>query len=512
MLENNIKNQLQDYLKLLEADIVLQTNPHDTSENGKKVLDLVTQVAAMSPKIFVEDYSGEKPLREKSFAITKKGEPGRVFFSGLPLGHEFSSFVMAILQVSGRAPKIDKQTADRIRSINKKLHFETYVSLSCHNCPDVVQTLNIMSVLNKNISHNMIEGGMFKKEVEQKQVMSVPTIFLNGERFASGRISMDNILLKIAGYAPIEDITAKDPYDVLVVGAGPAGASSAIYIARKKLRIGIVCENFGGQPRETLGIENFVGTKYTLGSKLAELLEEHVREYNVDIIKAQKVIGITKKDLFETELASGAKISSKTVIISTGAQWRDLGIPGEQELKAKGISYCPHCDGPLFEGKRVAVVGGGNSGVEAAIDLAGVVEHVTLIEFLDNLKADTVLQERLRALKNVDIITNAQVTEITGTTKVSGIKYTKRESGKQTDLAVAGVFILIGLVPNTNWLENTLALNKKREIITDKHGATNINGIFAAGDCTDSAYKQIVIAIGSGATAALGAFDYLVRS
>ncbi|MCL1996157.1 MAG: alkyl hydroperoxide reductase subunit F [Defluviitaleaceae bacterium] len=509
MLEQDIKNQLDDYLKLLEGDIVLQINA-DNSEDGQKVRDLVTEIADMSPKIFIEENA---EIKSPGFAVAKKESPSRVFFSGLPLGHEFTSLVMAILQVSGRPPKIDQETVKRIKSIEKRLHFETYVSLSCHNCPDVVQALNIMSVLNTNISHNMIEGGMFKEEVEQRQIMAVPTVFLNGEHFAGGRMTIDDILNKVVGGASHqEEMSAKDPFDVLVVGAGPAGAAAAIYVARKKIRVGIVSENFGGQPLETLGIENFIGTKYTEGPKLAAQLEEHVKEYGVDIMKSQRAVALAKKDLIEISLANGAVLKSKTVILSTGARWRDLGVPGEREFKTKGIAYCPHCDGPLFQGKKVAVVGGGNSGVEAAIDLAGVVEHVTLIEFLPTLKADTVLQERLKTLKNVTVITNAQVTEIKGTNKVNGISYTKKETGENVALEVAGVFILIGLVPNTDWLKDTLELNEKKEIITDKHGATSVNGVFAAGDCTDSAYKQIVISIGSGATAALGAFDYLMRN
>ena len=508
ILDQDIKNQLQEYLNLLENNIVLQVNAAE-DENGNKVRALVEEVAQMSPKISMEQNAN---LKSPGFAVIKKGEQGRVFFSGLPLGHEFTSFVMALLQVSGRPPKIDQDTIKRIQSIDKKLHFETYISLSCHNCPEVVQALNILSVLNENISHNMIEGGMFKEEVEQRQIMAVPTVFLNGEHFGGGRMTIDDILNKVVGEVPEEELSSKDPFDVLVVGAGPAGAAAAIYAARKKIRVGIVSENFGGQPLETLGIENFIGTKYTEGLKLAAQLEEHVKEYDVDIMKSQKAVALTKNDLIEVGLANGAVLKSKTVILSTGARWRDLGIPGEKEFKAKGIAYCPHCDGPLFQGKKVAVVGGGNSGVEAAIDLAGVVEHVTLLEFLPDLKADTILQERLKSLSNVTVVTNAQVTAIQGTSKVTGLEYTDTQTKEKTEINVEGVFILVGLVPNTLWLENTIDLNQRKEIITDKHGATNLSGVFAAGDCTDSVYKQIVISIGSGATASLGAFDYLMRN
>jgi len=508
MLEKEIKNQLAGYLKLLENDIVLKTNASQDA-NGKQVRDLINEISEMSPMISISE---DSTVKAPGFEIIRPGVVEGIAFAGLPLGHEFTSLVMALLQVSGRAPKVDTSIIKRIQTIDKKMHFESYISLSCHNCPDVVQALNIMSVVNENISHTMIEGGMFKNEVESKNIMAVPTVFLNGEVFGNGRMTLEEILNKIIGGPSADEFTNKDPYDVLVVGGGPAGASAAIYAARKGIRTGIVAETFGGQPLETLGIENIIGTKYTEGPKFVTNLEEHVTEYNVDLMKATKAVKLEKKDTIEVMLENGATLKSKTVVLSTGARWRNLGIPGEKEFKNKGIAYCPHCDGPLFAGKKVAVIGGGNSGIEAAIDLAGIVDHVTVIEFAPELKADEVLQNKLQTLPNVTVITNVTTKEIIGNDKVESLTYTNRDTSEEKTIDLTGVFILIGLVPNTEWLKGTIDMDTRGQIIVDGHGATNIPGIFAAGDCTNSIYKQIIISMGSGATASLGAFDYLIRN
>src|SRR5690606_14868374 len=433
-------------------------------------------------------------------------------FAGVPLGHEFTSLVLALLQVSGRAPKVEQSVIDSIKNIDGEYHFETYVSLSCHNCTDVVQALNIMSVINPNITHTMIDGAVFKEEVETKNVMAVPAVFLNVEFWNGGRITLQEIIAKLGQGLSADDFADKDPYEVLVIGGGPAGASAAIYTARKGIRTGIVAERFGGQVLDTLSIENFISVKATEGPRLAQALEEHVKEYDIDVMDLQRAKRLEKKDLFEVELENGAVLKSKSVIISTGARWRNINVPGEHELKNKGVAYCPHCDGPLFAGKDVAVIGGGNSGIEAAIDLAGIVKHVTVLEFAPELKADQVLQERLNSLPNVTVVTNAATKEITGTDNVTGITYTDRDTGEEHHVELQGVFVQIGLVPNTEWLEGTLERTRFGEIIVDKHGATSIPGVFAAGDCTDSAYNQIIISMGSGATAALGAFDYLIRN
>ncbi|NNV05606.1 alkyl hydroperoxide reductase subunit F [Geobacillus sp. C56-T2] len=506
MLDADIKAQLAQYLQLLENDIVLTVSAGDDNVS-RDMLALVDELTAMSPKIKVEKAKLE---RTPSFSVNRVGENTGVTFAGVPLGHEFTSLVLALLQVSGRPPKVSEDVVRRIQQIRGKHHFETYVSLTCHNCPDVVQALNIMSVLNPDISHTMIDGAAFKDEVEQKGIMAVPTVFLNGEMFASGRMSIEDILAKLGSEADAASFADKEPFDVLVVGGGPAGATAAIYAARKGIRTGIVADRFGGQILDTLGIENFISVKYTEGPKLAASIEEHVKQYDVDIM-IQRAKRLAKKELIEVELENGAVLKSKTVIISTGARWRNLGVPGEEEFKNKGVAYCPHCDGPLFEGKHVAVIGGGNSGVEAAIDLAGIASHVTLLEFAPELKADAVLQDRLYSLPNVTVIKNAQTKEITGTDKVNGLTYIDRATGEEHHIELQGVFVQIGLVPNTEWLEGTVERNRFGEIIVDKRGATNVEGVFAAGDCTDSAYKQIIISMGSGATAALSAFDYLIR-
>lgn len=508
LLDNEIKAQLNQYLQLLENDIVLKVSAGD-DQVSRDTLALVDELATMSSKIKVENTSLPKT---PSFSVNRIGEDTGVTFAGIPLGHEFTSLVLALLQVSGRAPKVDQKIIDQIKGIKGAFHFETYVSLSCHNCPDVVQALNVMSVINPNITHTMIDGAAFKEEVESKNILAVPTVFLNGETFGSGRMTLEEILAKVGSVPDASEFADKDPYDVLVVGGGPAGASAAIYAARKGIRTGIVAERFGGQILDTMSIENFISVKSTEGPKLAASLEEHVKEYDIDVMNLQRAKRLEKKDLIEIELENGAVLKSKSVILSTGARWRNVGVPGEVEFKNKGVAYCPHCDGPLFAGKHVAVIGGGNSGIEAAIDLAGIVKHVTVLEFMSELKADAVLQERLYSLPNVTVLKNVQTKEITGTDKVNGITYIDRESGEETHVELQGVFVQIGLVPNTDWLGETVERTRVGEIVVDKHNATTLPGVFAAGDCTNSPYKQIIISMGSGATAALGAFDYLIRN
>ncbi|MBR3216069.1 MAG: alkyl hydroperoxide reductase subunit F [Exiguobacterium sp.] len=507
MLEAAIKQQLDQYLQLMEGDVVLRVSAGEDKVSNE-MLELVNELASMSSRISVERATLE---RTPSFSVNRPSEETGIVFAGIPLGHEFTSLVLALLQVSGRAPKVDADTIKQIQNIEGTYHFESYISLSCHNCPDVVQALNVMSVLNPNITHTMIDGAAFKDEVEAKEIMAVPTVFLNGESFGNGRMSLEEILAKLGTGPDASAFSDKDPYDVLVVGGGPAGASAAIYAARKGIRTGIIAERFGGQVMDTMGIENFIGTSYTEGPKLVASLEEHVKEYGIDVMNLQRAKRLEKKDLVEIELENGAVLKSKSVILSTGARWRNVNVPGEAEFKNKGVAYCPHCDGPLFEGKRVAVIGGGNSGIEAAIDLAGIVKHVTVLEFAPELKADQVLQDRLHSLPNVTVITNAQTTEITGTDKVNGISYVSRETNESHHVELEGVFVQIGLVPNTDWLDS-VERNNFGEIVVDRHGATNVPGVFAAGDCTNSAYKQIIISMGSGATAALGAFDYMIRN
>ncbi|ARK26270.1 alkyl hydroperoxide reductase subunit F [Sporosarcina sp. P37] len=493
---------------MMENDVLLKVSTgSDHVSNEMNVL--VNELETMSSHIKVEKTELE---RTPSFSVNRIGEDTGITFAGVPLGHEFTSLVLALLQVSGRDPKVDQKLIDQVKKLDGTYHFESYISLSCQNCPEVVQALNIMSVLNPNITHTMIDGAAFKEEVESKKIMAVPTVYLNGEEFSGGRISLEEILAKMGSAPDASELENKEPFDVLVVGGGPAGASAAIYAARKGIRTGVVADRFGGQILDTATIENFISVTRTEGPKLAASLEEHVKEYDVDIMNLQRAKRLEKKDLIEIELENGAVLKSKSVILSTGARWRDIGVPGEAEFRNKGVAYCPHCDGPLFEGKDIAVVGGGNSGIEAAIDLAGIVKHVTVLEFASELKADSVLQDRLHSLPNVTVLKNVQTKEITGTDSVNGITYIDRDTNEEHHIELAGVFIQIGLVPNTDWLGDSVERNKFGEIVVDKRGATNVPGVFAAGDCSDSAHKQIIIAMGSGATSALSAFDYLVRN
>lgn len=508
ILDAEIKQQLAQYLQLMEGDVLLKVSA-GSDKVSQDMVALVEELAAMSPRIKVE--RAELP-RTPSFSVNRIGEDTGVTFAGIPLGHEFTSLVLALLQVSGRPPKVDQKVIDQVKSIEGEYHFESYISLSCQNCPEVVQALNLMSILNPGITHTMIDGAAFKEEAESKDILAVPTVFLNGEPFSSGRMSLEEILAKLGAKPDASEFADKEPFDVLVIGGGPAGASAAIYAARKGIRTGIVADRFGGQILDTASIENFISVNRTDGNQLAARLEEHVKDYNIDVMNLQRAVRLEKKDLIEVELENGAVLKSKTVILSTGARWRNIGVPGEAEFKNKGVAYCPHCDGPLFEGKDVAVIGGGNSGIEAAIDLAGIANHVTVLEFMPELKADSILQERVNSLPNVTVLKNVQTKEITGTDRVNGLTYVDRATGEEKHIELAGVFVQIGLVPNTDWLGDAVERNKFGEIVVDSRGATNVPGVFAAGDCTNSPYKQIIISMGSGATAALGAFDYLVRN
>jgi alkyl hydroperoxide reductase subunit F len=514
MLDNNIKTQLQTYFEKIVSPIVL-TATVDTSDSSKQMLELLNQISELSDKITVSTEGQSKNI--PSFTVSKVGEISRVAFSGLPMGHEMTSFILAILQSSGYPPKVEQDIIERIRGIEGKLHFQTFISLSCHNCPDVVQALNLMAVLNPNIEHEMIDGALFQGLVDQYEIMAVPTVIMNGEVFGQGRMTVEEIVTKLDANSPQKDaakLNAKDGFDMLIIGGGPAGAAASIYAARKGIRTGILAERFGGQVMDTMGIENFISVQETQGPKLVQALEQHVKSYDVDIMNLQRANGLRKTDDgFEVELVNGAVLKSKSVVLSTGARWREMNVPGEQEYRNKGVAYCPHCDGPLFKGKRVAVIGGGNSGVEAAIDLAGIVSHVTLIEFDSKLRADAILQAKLNSLPNISIITSALTKEVLGDgAKVNGLRYQNRTNSTEHNLELEGIFVQIGLLPNTDWLKGTLELSKYGEIIVDHKGATSMPGVFAAGDCTTVPYKQIIIAMGEGAKVALAAFDYLIRS
>jgi len=515
MLDDSLKTQLQQYLGLLRQPIRLIASLDD-SETGTDMKALLETIVSLSDKVTL-DTSGND-ARKPSFVVAREGETQGVRFAGLPLGHEFTSLVLALLWTGGHPPKVEQDVIDSIKALDGDFSFEVYMSLTCHNCPDVVQALSLMAIFNPKVKTTVIEGGAFQKEVEERQIMAVPMVFLNGEVFASGRMSVEEIVAKLDTGAASRDaakLNAKDPFEVLIVGGGPAGAAAAVYAARKGIRVGVAAERFGGQVNDTMAIENYISVLETDGPKFAAALEAQVRHYGVDIMnlqRADKLIPAGPDGLVQVQMENGATLKAKTVILSTGARWRNVNVPGEAEYKNKGVAYCPHCDGPLFKGKRTAVIGGGNSGVEAAIDLAGIVEHVTLVEFADQLKADAVLVDKLKSLPNVTIHVNAQTTEITGDgSKVNGLRYKDRATGTEHHVELAGVFVQIGLVPNTEWLKGTVEQSKFGEIVVDAKGHTNVPGVFAAGDCTTVPYKQIVIAAGEGAKAALSAFDHLIR-
>ncbi len=513
MLDANLKTQLTAYLARLQAPVDLVASL-DASAKSAEMRDLLRDLVALSPQLTLREDGND--ARRPSFTVGRAGEDGRIRFAGIPMGHEFTSLVLALLQAGGHPPKVDAAVIEQIRALEGPFRFETYISLSCHNCPDVVQALNLMAVLNPGIESVMIDGTLYQDEVSVRQIMAVPSIFLNGEPFGQGRMSLEEILAKVdtgATARAAQALDAKAAFDVLVIGGGPAGAAAAVYAARKGIRTGVVAERFGGQVLDTLGIENFISVAHTEGPKLAMALEQHVKEYAVDIMNLQRAEALLPgADLHQVQLANGATLKSKAVILATGARWREMNVPGEKEYKAKGVCFCPHCDGPLFKGKRVAVIGGGNSGVEAAIDLAGLVAHVTLLEFDSKLRADAVLQDKLRSLSNVEVILDAQTTEVLGDgEKVTGLAYRDRVSGDDRRIALEGIFVQIGLLPNTDWLKGTLALSARGEIAVDARGETSVPGVFAAGDATTAPYKQIIIAMGEGAKASLSAFDHLIR-
>ena len=517
MLDDTLKTQLQTYLGMLRQPIRLIATL-DNSETGTEMRSLLETIVSLSDKVTLETTGTDD--RKPSFVVAREGETTGVRFAGLPLGHEFTSLVLALLWTGGHPPKVEQDVLEAIKALDGDFNFEVYMSLSCHNCPDVVQALSLMAIFNPKVKTVVIEGGAFQQEVNDREIMAVPMVFLNGQVFGSGRMNVEEIVAKLDTNASAREaakLDAKEPFDVLIVGGGPAGAAAAVYAARKGIRVGVAAERFGGQTNDTMAIENYISVLETDGPKFAAALEAQVRHYNVDIMNLQlatKVIPAEEPgDLIQVQMENGGTLKARTVLLSTGARWRNVNVPGEQQYKNKGVAYCPHCDGPLFKGKRTAVIGGGNSGIEAAIDLAGLVEHVTVIEFAEQLKADAVLVNKLNSLPNVTVHTNSQTTEITGDgSKVNGISFKDRATGVEHHIELAGVFVQIGLIPNTEFLKGTIELSQFGEIIIDAKGHTNQPGIFAAGDCTTVPYKQIVIAASEGSKAALSAFDYLIRT
>ncbi len=517
MLDPALARQLRGHLEKIAQPIRLVASVDD-GPKSTDLLELLEEIASLSDHITVS--RNGRDARKPSFAVERVGGGVGVAFAGIPVGHEFTSLVLALLQVGGHPPAVSQEVVERIRGLEGEVVFETFFSLSCQICPDVVQALNVLSVLNPQIRHTAIDGSLFQQEVEERGVMAVPTVFRDGAVFHQGRITLEELVAKLdagAGERTAAAIRGKDPFDVLIVGGGPAGSAAAIYAARKGIRTGLVAERFGGQLLDTVGIENLISAPYTEGPKLATALEQNVKEHEVDVMNLQQARSLRPAaepgGMIEIELEGGASLAARAVVLSTGARWRKLGVPGESEYANQGVAYCPHCDGPLFKGKRVAVIGGGNSGVEAAIDLAGIVEHVTLIEFDPKLRADEVLQNKLRSLPNVTVIVHAQTTVITGDgERVTGLVYRHRESQVDHRVELEGIFVQIGLLPNTEWLRGAVELSPRGEVVIDERGETSAPGVFAAGDCTTVPYKQIVVALGAGTTAVLSAFDHLIRT
>ncbi len=520
MLDDDIKQQLASYLERVKEPFEMVASLND-SASARELRELLELVASLRSDMITLRLDGTD-ARQPSFALQRAGTESRLRFAAIPMGHEFTTLILALLWMGGHPPKVEADTLAQVQALEPTapLDFEIYISLSCHNCPDVAQALSLLAIHNPHIRTTIIDGGLFQSEVEAREIMGVPTVFLNGEYFANGRMSLEEILQKIDTGAAARDaakLSAKAPYEVLIVGGGPAGAAAAVYAARKGIRVGVVAERFGGQVNDTMDIDNYPGISHTTGPQYAAALEQHVRDYEVDIMNTQRVAALIPATapggLITLKLDNGGQLQSRSIILATGARWRNVGVPGEQEYRTKGVAYCPHCDGPLFKGKDVAVIGGGNSGVEAAIDLAGLVRHVTVLEFLPEMKADAVLIKKLQSLPNVTVHTNAQTTEITGADgKVNGLTFKHRGDGTDASVDLEGVFVQIGLVPNTEWLGTTVARSKFGEIEIDARGATSVPGVFAAGDCTTEPYKQIVVAAGGGSTAALSAFDYLIRT
>lgn len=508
LLEENLKNQLKELLGSLKHELIISAKLDD-DEHSNEAKGFLEEIVKLSPKISIEKGNF---TRTPCFSIARKGEESRVEFAGLPLDHEFDSFILAVKQIDGFIPVIDEKINKRLAKLDRKVHFETYVSLSCHNCPEVVQSLNFLSIINPNISHTMVEGKMFYEERIKNNVLSVPSIFLDGQEVASGRKSIEQLLDIALGVNNIDEFLIKKTFDVLVIGGGPAGNSAAIYSVRKGLQVGMIAENYGGKVMDISGIENMIGIPYTEGPRLMSEVEIHLYQYYIDVMKNHRVKSIIKDDLFDVKLENDVVLKAKAIILAVGAVWEKLNIPGETEFFTKGVTNCPHCDGPLFSGKDVAIIGGGNQAIEGAIDLANKARYVYVLEQSSELKADKILQDRLTKLSNVTLLTNVDVKEIVGTDCVSGLSYINKATKHLCSIDLEGVFVQTKLIPNTDWLNDlAVILNEKGEIITDDYGMTNIPGLFAAGDCTNSVYKQIIISMGSGANAALGVFDYLIR-
>ena len=516
-LEPAMLDAVRQYFAALTRDItlVLATGDHAKRDELKTFL---AQIVATAPRLSLTEAADPALTSPVSFKILADGADTGIIFSGIPGGHEFSSLILAILQAGGSALKLDDSIQALIRAVRQPLQFVTYVSLSCRNCPDVVQTLNQFALLNPAISNEMIDGGLFQEQIEAKNIQGVPAVYLNGEPFANGKIDTARLIEKLlerypdlaSAAAPAEALPLQD---VVVIGGGPAGSSAAIYAARKGLNVTIVADRIGGQVKDTMDIENLISVPKTTGPELAGKLHIHLKAYPITIRENLRVQSVEKGSAtHKVVLNTGEVIETRTLIVASGAKWRELGIPGEKENIGNGVAFCPHCDGPFFKDKDIAVIGGGNSGVEAALDLAGIVKSVTVLEFMPALKADQVLVEQLGKRDNIRVITNAAAQAIDSEGgKVSRLRYTDRATDTAQELPLQGIFVQIGLAPNSDFLGDAVERTRFGEIVINAKGETSTPGIFAAGDVTTVPYKQIIVAMGEGAKAALSAFDYLLR-
>lgn len=514
MLTPEILTALKGYTATMKnaVTLVLQTGEH---VKRNELVDFLTEIVSVSEDLILDqrDIGLSSPL---SFFLEVDGESTGIQFSGIPSGHEFNSLILAVLQSSGTDLRLDDSIKNIVSKLRETLNFEVFISLSCHNCPDVVQTLNQFALLNANISTEMIDGGLFPNEIAAREIQGVPSVYLNGELFANGKVDAAELIDKIIELYPYVTelgITEKLPLqDVTVIGGGPAGVSAAIYSARKGLKVTMIADRLGGQVKDTMAIENLIGVPKTTGPQLTGALQSHLNDYDITLKEHLRVTEIEKGDIKTLTLSSGEKIKTKTLIIATGARWRELGVPGEKENIGNGVAYCPHCDGPFFKGRDVAVIGGGNSGIEAALDLAGIVKSVTVFEFMPELKADQVLIDQAKLRANIRILTNVVTEKITASSgKVDAIEYQDRKTQSSYRQELSGVFVQIGLVPNSQFINDTVALTKHGEIIIDERCETSESGIFACGDVTTVPYKQIIIAMGEGAKASLSAFDYVLK-
>jgi alkyl hydroperoxide reductase subunit F len=513
MLDSTLKDRLTSVFAELQADYTLHAAVAPEHENKSELLELLNDVAAVSKQITCEVQNG----KDLSFSLLKNGKDTGIRFRGVPNGHEFTSLILAILNADGKGKNIpDEATCRRIQALNGDIHLTTYVSLTCTNCPDVVQTLNLMALLNPRICHEMVDGAIYQEEANALKIQAVPSVFADGRLLHAGKADLGELLGKLEthyGVATETLETSEKHYDVIVIGGGPAGSAAAVYSARKGLKVALVAERIGGQVKETVGIENLISVPYTTGNQLADNLKTHLQRYAVDLLEHRRVekLEINGKDKV-VSATGGGKLIAPAVIIATGASWRKLNIPGESDYIGRGVAFCPHCDGPFYQGKHVAVVGGGNSGIEAAIDLAGICSKVTVFEFLDELKADTVLQEKAKSLPNVEIFVSSQTMEVLGNSeKVTGMRVKNRKTDEERNIDLDGIFVQIGLLPNSAVFRELLPVNRSGEIEIDPCCRTNQPGIYAAGDVTSVPYKQIIIAMGEGAKAALSAFDDRVR-